>query len=44
VPSLLGARLYSRLSQVTFRKVILSLLTLSGAALLVAAVPALLSR
>jgi uncharacterized membrane protein YfcA len=41
VPSLLGARLYARISQVAFRKVLLALLTLSGAALVIAAVPRL---
>jgi hypothetical protein len=34
VPSLLGARLYARISPAAFRKVVLVLLTASGAALL----------
>jgi len=42
VPSLLGARLYVGLSEATFRKVVLSLLTGSGIAMLVASVPQLL--
>jgi hypothetical protein len=44
VPSLLGARLYFRISQVAFRRVVLGLLACSGAALLIAALPVLLSR
>lgn len=36
VPTLLGARLYVGLSEVTFRKIVLALLTGSGFALLVA--------
>jgi uncharacterized membrane protein YfcA len=44
LPSLLGARMYLRISPQGFRRVVLGLLTLSGAALLVAAVPALLNR
>lgn len=44
VPSLLGARLYARISPLAFRKVVLGLLTLSGVALLASAVPVLLSR
>jgi uncharacterized membrane protein YfcA len=44
VPSLLGARLYMRISPQAFRQVVLSLLTASGAAMLVAAVPELLRR
>ena len=44
LPSLLGARLYIGISPATFRRVILSLLTVSGAALLVAAVPVLAGR
>jgi uncharacterized protein len=35
VPSLIGARLYHRLSEQTFRRVVLGLLTLSGAVMLV---------
>jgi len=44
VPSLLGARLYIGISEATFRKVILSLLTVTGIALLVSSVPRLLER
>ena len=35
VPSLIGARMYHRLSEQTFRRVVLGLLTLSGAVMLV---------
>ncbi len=42
VPSLLGARVYVGLSEAAFRKVVLTLLSLSGLAMLVAAVPRLL--
>lgn len=44
VPVLLGARLYIGISEVAFRKIVLSLLTLSGIAMLASAVPALLAR
>jgi uncharacterized protein len=44
IPSLLGARLYAGISPAVFRRVVLGLLTLSGAALLVAAVPVLIRR
>jgi uncharacterized membrane protein YfcA len=44
VPSLLGARLYIGISEATFRKVVLSLLTATGIALLVSSVPRLLER
>ena len=44
VPVLLGARLYIGISEVAFRKIVLSLLTLSGIAMLASAVPALLQR
>ncbi|RIX81623.1 sulfite exporter TauE/SafE family protein [Acidovorax cavernicola] len=44
VPVLLGARLYIGISEVAFRKIVLSLLTLSGIAMLASAVPVLLSR
>jgi uncharacterized protein len=44
VPSLLGARLYVGISDVTFRKVVLGLLTLSGIAMLVSAAPVLIHR
>jgi uncharacterized protein len=42
VPSLLGARLYVGLSEAAFRRIVLSLLTLSGLALLVSSLPRLL--
>jgi uncharacterized membrane protein YfcA len=44
VPVVLGARLYIGIREVTFRKIVLSLLTLSGIALLTSAVPELLKR
>lgn len=44
VPSLLGARLYIGISEATFRKIVLGLLTASGAAMLATSVPALLAR
>ena len=44
IPSLLGARLYTRLSDINFRRIVLGLLTASGVALLAASVPALLAR
>ncbi|RYF43118.1 MAG: sulfite exporter TauE/SafE family protein [Comamonadaceae bacterium] len=44
LPSLLGARLYAALSETAFRQVLLGLLTASGVALLVSAVPQLLRR
>lgn len=44
IPSLLGARLYAGISPAVFRSVVLGLLTLSGAALLAAAVPVLIRR
>lgn len=44
VPSLLGARLYIGISEATFRKVVLSLLTCAGVALLASSVPGLLRR
>jgi uncharacterized membrane protein YfcA len=44
VPVLLGARVYIGISEVAFRKLVLGLLTLSGVAMLGAAVPALLQR
>lgn len=43
VPTLLGARMYVGISDVTFRRVVLGLLTLSGIALLVSSVPKLLA-
>ena len=42
VPSLVGARLYLRISPEVFRRVVLSVLTASGVAMLVAALPDLL--
>jgi uncharacterized membrane protein YfcA len=44
VPVLLGARLYKGISEAGFRRLVLSLLTLSGLALLASAVPTLLQR
>lgn len=44
IPSLLGARLYIGISEATFRKIVLSLLTGTGVALLVSSVPGLLQR
>jgi len=43
VPSLLGARLYVGLSEAAFRQLVLALLSLSGLAMLVSAVPRLLA-
>ncbi|CAB3727615.1 sulfite exporter TauE/SafE family protein [Achromobacter piechaudii] len=43
VPTLLGARVYVGISDMTFRRIVLGLLTLSGIALLVASVPKLLA-
>lgn len=42
IPSLLGARLYIGMSETTFRKLVLSLLTASGVALLASSLPKLL--
>ncbi len=44
IPSLLGARLYIGISEVTFRKLVLSLLTCTGVALLASSVPGLMRR
>jgi uncharacterized membrane protein YfcA len=44
IPSLLGARLYIGISEGTFRKVVLGLLTASGVALLLGSVPGLMRR
>jgi uncharacterized protein len=44
IPTLVGTRLYARVSDATFRTVVLVLLGLSGVALLAASVPALLHR
>jgi uncharacterized membrane protein YfcA len=44
VPVLLGARLYIGISEATFRRIVLGLLTASGVALLVSSVPRLLQR
>ena len=44
IPVLLDARLYTGISDVAFRQVVLGLLTLSGVALLAASVPELLRR
>lgn len=42
IPTLLGARLYIGISEATFRRIVLGLLTLSGFAMLAAALPKLL--
>jgi uncharacterized protein len=39
VPTLIGVRLYARLSEAGFRQLILVLLSLSGVVLLIASVP-----
>lgn len=44
IPSLLGARLYIGISETTFRKIVLGLLTATGVALLASSVPGLLRR
>jgi uncharacterized membrane protein YfcA len=44
VPVLLGARLYIGISEATFRRIVLGLLTASGIALLVSSVPRLVQR
>ncbi|SPA01440.1 conserved hypothetical protein, DUF81; putative membrane protein [Cupriavidus taiwanensis] len=44
VPTLLGTRLYLGISEATFRKIVLSLLTASGVALLATSVPVLVAR
>jgi uncharacterized membrane protein YfcA len=44
VPTLLGTRLYIGISEATFRKIVLSLLTASGVALLASSLPQLLQR
>jgi uncharacterized membrane protein YfcA len=44
VPVLLGARLYIGISEATFRKIVLSLLTASGIALLASSLPELFRR
>ena len=44
VPTLLGARLYTGISEVRFRQVVLGLLTVSGVVLLAVALPRLLMR
>ena len=44
IPVLLGARVYIGLSEAAFRRVVLWLLTASGVALLVSALPVLLRR
>jgi hypothetical protein len=42
IPSLIGTRVYARLSALAFRRVVLSLLSLSGLAMLATSVPRLL--
>jgi uncharacterized membrane protein YfcA len=44
IPSLLGSRLYARISEAAFRRVVLALLTASGAAMLASAAAALAQR
>lgn len=44
VPALLGARLYVGISETAFRKIVLTLLSASGVALLASSVPRLLAR
>lgn len=44
VPALLGARMYLGISELAFRKVVLGLLTASGAGLLASSLPVLLAR
>ena len=44
VPTLLGARMYIGISEARFRQIVLSLLMLSGIALLASSLPALLAR
>lgn len=44
LPALLGTRVYLGISEQAFRRVVLGLLTLSGLAMLVAALPPLLGR
>jgi uncharacterized membrane protein YfcA len=43
IPTLLGTRLYHGISEVTFRRIVLSLLTLSGIALLASSLPKILA-
>ncbi|MBB5408233.1 hypothetical protein HDG34_002169 [Paraburkholderia sp. HC6.4b] len=43
VPSVIGARLYIGMSEVAFRKIVLGLLTVSGAASLASAIPWLIA-
>jgi uncharacterized membrane protein YfcA len=42
IPTLIGSRMYVGMSEANFRKLVLSLLTASGVALLVSSVPKLL--
>ena len=44
VPTLIGLRLYARISEMAFRRVVLGLLFLTGIALLVAAAPVLVAK
>jgi uncharacterized protein len=44
VPTLLGTRLYHGISEARFRQIVLGMLTLSGVAMLVAALPRVLAR
>ncbi|MGO4569862.1 sulfite exporter TauE/SafE family protein [Rhizobium sp. 2YAF20] len=44
LPTLMGARLYMGISETTFRRIVLGLLTLSGVAMIASAVPHLVAR
>jgi uncharacterized membrane protein YfcA len=44
IPALLGARLFGRIGQVGFRRIVLGLLTASGIAMLASSVPGLIGR
>lgn len=44
LPTLIGARLYIGISETTFRRIVLGLLTFSGATMIVSAIPHLVAR
>jgi hypothetical protein len=44
IPALIGARIYIGISEATFRSIVLSLLTVSGVALLASSAPVLWGR
>ncbi len=44
LPTVLGTRFYKKINDVTFRKIVLTLLTASGIALLISSVPRLVER